>query len=162
MTVTPPSSKREIQGAEHVDRFLFRYNPLHDLESLWWVAVYFLVTRDVTRIGQEQPVERPVDDINAQREWAYKLFWVGDRRLPVIRSGYFFLNAVMPCLCPSLRPLARDLETARQYLVGAYANAEKDDDVKFDIASGIHHQFISCFTSILHRLKTKDIQITSD
>ncbi len=25
----------------------FRYNPLHDLESLWWIAVYFVFTTEV-------------------------------------------------------------------------------------------------------------------
>ncbi|THG93104.1 hypothetical protein EW026_g8036 [Hermanssonia centrifuga] len=31
----------------------FRYNPLHDLESLWWVAVYHLFKREVVSIPGE-------------------------------------------------------------------------------------------------------------
>lgn len=144
------------------DAPIFRYNPLHDLESLWWVAVYFLVTRDVTSIGGEPPAERSVSDINAQRQWAEDIFWIGgNRRLPILRTGYFFLDKVIPCLHPSLIQLAWEIEAARQYLVGAYDSAEENVDVKFECAKGIHHMFALRFGNIVHDLETKDIEMSS-
>ncbi|KAJ3558268.1 hypothetical protein NM688_g1020 [Phlebia brevispora] len=46
-------------------RFPFRYNPLHDLESLWWTAVYFLVNKEIVLIstpgGPMAPDESPTE-----------------------------------------------------------------------------------------------------
>lgn len=162
-SVTPLTGKRRTRGAEvrHANKPVFRYNPLHDLESLWWVAVYFLVTRDVTSIGGELPAERPTSDINAQRQWAEDIFWIGgDHRWLIVRTGYFFLDKVTPCLHPSLLLLAQELENARQYLVGAYDSAEEDMDVKFEIAKGIHREFVLCFGSIIHQLETEDVEVS--
>ena len=67
----------------------FRYNPLHDLESLWWIAAFFLFKRDVVLDEEEacQPAER------------------ARRRVWICRGSLFQASAVnfLPAAWPSKR-----------------------------------------------------------
>lgn len=165
-------ARREAQGArqdaqedtqedEDLEEPLFRYNPLHDLESVWWVAVYFLVTRDVTKVGEEQPSERSLSDINAQQQWASDIFWHGDRRFCVMRGAFYFRQQGK-CLHPSLHPLMAIFDKARRCLVRGYTAAEENmDNMTFDLADGIHGELVLYFDAILDILEaTSDIHVS--
>lgn len=61
-----------------------RYNPLHDLESLWWVGVYFLLKREIFPFASdgaslvgEDPI---VWDREEQRTCADEVFYSTDAR----------------------------------------------------------------------------------
>ncbi|KAI5996896.1 hypothetical protein F5J12DRAFT_725499 [Pisolithus orientalis] len=47
------------------DKFPYKFNPLHDMESLWWIATWILY-RHVDKVGHQQS--------EAQRKWFDELF----------------------------------------------------------------------------------------
>ncbi|KAJ3521814.1 hypothetical protein NM688_g8969 [Phlebia brevispora] len=66
-----------------------RYNPLHDLESLWWVAVHFIATQEIYNADGAE--SEPFVASAAQRQYAAELFDDTGRRRPdrgaPLRSG---------------------------------------------------------------------------
>lgn len=67
----------------------FRYNPLHDLESLWWIAADFVVGKEVVAPGDGEPPE-PIS--RARRKYAADLFNNYETRLRTISEEDKFLD----------------------------------------------------------------------
>lgn len=130
-----------------------RYNPLHDLESLWWIAVYFVLQREI-----QSPTPDPLADEDGaswdreqQRKWADGVFYSNDFRCPIMltpESGYFHTN-VRPVVHPAVRPIVDILEDLRQDLLRRYTEVEKDlASVDFTCADGLHERFMDSFFDI--------------
>lgn len=126
-------------------RYPFRYNVLHDLESLWWVAVFFIFKTQVVDTSKDADAQAlPVSD--AQRVSAEQLFHDRNERLSVMTdTGVFALH--IRNIHPTLQPLAEQLETLRRSLIKAYKKAEKDlPSPKFN--SRVHKCFLSGFINM--------------
>lgn len=136
----------------------FTYNPLHDLESLWWIGIHFLVNK----LPAVTP-EHPHDDerVSEQRILASELFWTGRNRRTALEHPSYLMEQ-LEHLHPSVRPFWRILDDARRHLLAGYWRAEKaGQTMNFDVANGVHPALVRCFYSIAARLRARDIELRS-
>ncbi|KAJ3762230.1 hypothetical protein EV360DRAFT_67243 [Lentinula raphanica] len=121
----------------------FSYNPLHDLESIWWILVYVLFFNDAEFLRSRNAESR--------EEKMEKLF---HGRLDVTDRQPFLRNVndgaiadLQECLSPSFLPALNLLVKLASTLVGAYENAEKTHPSrKIDkLCFGIHGTFMELF-----------------
>lgn len=140
---------------------VFRYNPLHDLESLWWVAVYFLYRREIvqpTGVASSRQSESASWNPEAQRAYADKIFCDQLARYIAITDADFGRN--IEVLHPSIRPLASLLENVRVQLVAFYRKAEADtDSVDHRCADGLHEVFVEKFVRIANSSNARGVQL---
>ena len=105
----------------------FRYNGLHDLESLWWVAVYFIYKRRVVDETQDGPQEGDTTNLVEQYKNYLRIFKYEDQRYWVMTgpglNGDYRLG-----LHPAVHPIVDILEGVRQDLVSVYT--EKEDNLE--------------------------------
>ena len=109
----------------------FRYNPLHDLEALWWMSVYFAAGRAVVDDGTGRMLseEENARQIQKQLESFPRLFCKLGIRLDIMsRAGRFAEE--MQSLYPSVLCFWRPLESARSSLAYAYRWVEQDMDAR--------------------------------
>lgn len=126
-TPAPISLPQERNDVNHEAEptVTFRYNALHDLESLWWIAVYFVFNREVYHDGVACSTSEPGFSLDAQRRCAIQLFHDRDARWTTMHSGISFGTRIQS-LHPTARAIARLLEDLRARLVQAYRKAEAD------------------------------------
>lgn len=137
----------------------FKYNPLHDLESLWWVAVYYVVGKNPV-----VPDDRDTAEVDAKRKLSAELFSTPTSRVRCILVNNAFARDVR-CLHPSLRQSAKALQTARSTLVKTYRSVETDipelDHIDWNAADRVYEEFIQQFSSIALALAAEDIEVYS-
>lgn len=113
-TVTDPSN-RTLNS--------FRYNPLHDVESIWWLVVRLILCRMI--LARYSTLVWTVEHAQAQESFYSKLF---DDRM--FRRGAFTDNSWFDSgeevVHPKLLTIAKKLENMRRQLVLAYTAAEQD------------------------------------
>ena len=67
-----PAKAEERRLAHEAWKSLFdkplRYNPLHDLESLWWIGSYFLLTRGVVAEGPMDEEQQQAGKAQLQKQ----------------------------------------------------------------------------------------------
>lgn len=118
----------------------FRYNPLHDMESLWWMAIYFLCKRDLAATeaaGSEADARRAAN----LRRWTDRLFYGALDRRFAVRDGDT-LECALSSLRPSLRLAAAMIRLWRRILVERYTRIEKDiPSITHRAADGLHDTF---------------------
>lgn len=126
-TPAPISLPQERNDDDHEAEptVTFRYNALHDLESLWWIAVYFVFDREVYHDGVACSTSEPEFSLDAQRRYAMQLFHDRDTRWTTLTSSQSF-RTKMQSLHPTARAIARLLEDSRARLAWAYHQAEAD------------------------------------
>ncbi|KAJ3556687.1 hypothetical protein NM688_g1888 [Phlebia brevispora] len=115
---------------------VFGYNPLHDLEALWWIAVYYTVNREVEIVDEEAADTQ--GDIEEQRGVAEDFFYDLETRQTVfLFNGYFAKQ--LQCLHPSLAEVAEILEDIRAILWEGYTNIEESTEpINFDVAEPLY------------------------
>lgn len=135
-----------------------RYNPLHDMESLWWIAVYFVLKRQVytkTPRDQDEHVSQE------QRMYASKLFWgelESDRLGAMTVDGSFYVHA-RP-LHPAIQPVVDSLEKLRRLLVQAYETVEQDPpSIDHTSATTLYKPFAETFLRISQMPQLQDVQL---
>ncbi|KAI0954296.1 hypothetical protein AcV7_007565 [Taiwanofungus camphoratus] len=103
-----------------------KYNPLHDLESCWWLAVYFVLNKRVVHIGDSAP-SSVYDDKLAEEQMRYArgLFHTLLGRSDALTFSRNFIKAV-GYLHSSVRYIGVMLNIAKQRLVDCYRQAEQD------------------------------------
>lgn len=123
----------------------FRYSALHDLESLWWVAVYFIFKRQVVDTSKDADAQAlPVSD--AQRASAEQLFRDRNERQSVITDASVFALHTQN-IHPTLQPLIEQLSKLRGFLVDAYKQAEQNlPSPELDLR--IHNRFMRAFLNM--------------
>lgn len=105
-----------------------RYNPLHDLESLWWISSYFLLTHAVVD-GDDAPDEKHAqaraEQLDRQCTSVERLFVDGSERhwVMIMESNF---QQELCCLHRSMRKAGAAVAEARDALAKAYHYAEKD------------------------------------
>lgn len=95
---------------------VFAYNPLHDLESVWWVLVYVLFYNHCNPDG-------PREYLKERRQTLNKLFngeLDNNQRLPFFKDPNF-----TNCVCKDLEFLVQPIKSFSQTLQAAYTEAEE-------------------------------------
>lgn len=134
----------------------FRYNPLHDLESLWWIAVYFIFKRDVDidRSDEAEDKRRAV-----QRSAAEDLFYVQETRYFTMTTDRTF-QGLLRCLPIPVQPIGIELDHLRGKLSAAYRKAEeKTDLIDHTAADGLHEEFSASFSRIVAYLHNTPVRL---
>ncbi|KAF7790439.1 hypothetical protein EIP86_001394 [Pleurotus ostreatoroseus] len=139
--------EREIIVPELSPEPPFRYNTLHDLESLWWVAVYFLIKRRVVDETQGPPSPEDLAALAPQCQLASQLFDnSGHERLGTLTVDGIFANH-RRVLHPSVHRVAIILDQLRQGLCSAYITQEADP-LSTNLVPDIHSTFINTLLDI--------------
>ena len=135
----------------------FRYNPLHDMESLWWIAIYFTFKREVN--DGADPLHKP-QALRAQHAFAMDIFHGDHDRKHSLLLGQINLMDKLQYLHPVMRPLGKMLEGLRRRLLAAYYDAEDDlTSIDYRAADSLHEHFISTFTRIAQSRRFQDVQL---
>lgn len=147
-------------------KVVFRYNPLHDFESLWWIAVYFFVTgtlRIIPPAGcdtapEKYPVEpwykSEVRRMALQHRMAEELFvHCSTRRLAMVNLDWFASD--MSVMHQTMGSVGTGLDRIRRTLAGAYKGVENDvGNIPLYAASSVYTAFHQFFLGIQTRLKS--------
>ncbi|THH06436.1 hypothetical protein EW146_g9612 [Bondarzewia mesenterica] len=138
----------------------YKYNPLHDLESIWWVAVYLVVNKEVINQDEDGSQREVAERAEHQREWANSLFDSLIGRVDLLRTPEQFTLQV-PMLHPSVRWIGFDiLDNARSLLVAQYTEVEKDlTSITETVADGLHIPFFKLFNEAALLLENDNIEI---
>lgn len=147
---SPPDPPRTTQ-TENNDllNVPVRYNPLHDLESLWWVALYFLLKRE-PRQDPESSGMNHVDGRHREQQRAYadRVFSERDTRAGIMVLSNFYIDAA-EVLHPIMHPALGILCRLQQSLVERYTEVEKHStSIPFSCAEGLHETFITALFEI--------------
>lgn len=135
----------------------FRHNPLHDLESLWWIAVYFVVKRVAYRTNPNKVDTKWTS--HAQRAYATELFSCNATRYFVMKRASDF-RSKMNIVHPSVKPIVLILSDLRDMLASRYTKAEKNAaSIEYTCADGLHEKFIRAFTLISQAKKLQEIEL---
>lgn len=131
-------------------RFLV-YLPIHDLEAVWWVAVYFLVNRKVVKVGDSWLPKATSDTTRESRQKSYatQLFYNYHSRTRALTDPDEFIIRLQD-LHPAVVDVGNTIIYARKKLVDAYFAAEKDlPSMEFsEVARGLHYHIQGAFYDI--------------
>ncbi|EED84056.1 predicted protein [Postia placenta Mad-698-R] len=139
----------------------FRYNPLHDIESLWWVAIYFVLNTSVVKVGGEPPSMDASQRGHYFSQKMYTEFLARSSHARFMALRYETdLKKQMVYLHTAIRGIAIKLNEIREQLVSCYLEAEQDlgaidHTVGHDL---LYNVFITLFGKIISKLQEKDIQ----
>lgn len=126
----------------------FKYNAIHDLESLWWVAVYFVLKRRVVNERQDPPSVADIAVLADQCRRAGRLFDLCQDRVATVTVAGVFAEHVL-ALDPVVRPVAMMLDRLRDHLRASYIRQEADTQ-STALIPGIHMMFVETFIDIAH------------
>lgn len=149
----------------------FYYNPVHDLEYLWWIAVYFVINKE-TRLAPvtlppqsaASPDDPPQDAqaftsplTDAQRKYARELFYTRlARRLALDYDSDF--DDQVKTWPAHLQPICQRLITLKNSLRRHYKKIESADCViTKDVCGGLYQTFADTFYTIACDLSAQDI-----
>ena len=136
-----------------------RPNPLHDLESLWWNAVHFVIARAVTPVDVDEWPEEDRCYYHKHAKFAREVFHTEEKRTDLMTSQNFLLMR-RSMLHPALREVGTMLQESRRALVRAYRKAEEVvSAMDFHSADGVHEVLHDYFASIAAKYADHDIQM---
>lgn len=122
----------------------FRYNPLHDVESLWWLCTYFVFNKAVILVNGVEPSMDPElkGNYSMQLQYASRLFWTQQfREWAMTRPGDFKDEVIH--LHAVVRPAGYLLDTMRYRLQNQYRSIEETrTPITYMVASDITMQMI--------------------
>ncbi|KAF8576249.1 hypothetical protein K439DRAFT_1664701 [Ramaria rubella] len=125
----------------------WRYNPLHDLESLWWICVWMILFH---RTGSSEPDDQEL-------ELAWKQYRVHQEIFPgtlksstsrtvALMSNGRLINLLWDISIPESCGLAAwQLENVRIKLLDRYHQAERGTTIDTTAFAGIHQEFVQAF-----------------
>ena len=142
----------------------FLYNPVHDLESLWWIALYFIMNketalspqtphhRDSAKTRSQAPVYAKLTE--GQREFARSLFFGPEARdLAMRSSGNTRFDQHLRALPSHLSTISSALIKLRKALCNQYKKIEKPEFVIDKTACGsLYGLFMDTFKKIVQSL----------
>ncbi|KAF7799164.1 hypothetical protein EIP86_010395 [Pleurotus ostreatoroseus] len=137
-----------------------RYNPLHDLESLLWVAIYFLLKREICDPPEQSETdETQVWDRERQRKYADEAFTDDDTRFNIMVTTNLHTDAV-DVIHPAMYPVLVELCSLRQALAERYTEVEEDPrSIPYDCAKGLHTVFMTGFFQISDDPQVRDLKL---
>ncbi|KAI0093407.1 hypothetical protein BDY19DRAFT_1064761 [Irpex rosettiformis] len=167
--VIPSTSvDEEISSLEFADEEPFFYNPLHDLESIWWIAVYFVVNKKTalahrkrSAVGSDHQDIVYADLTEEQLKFARNLFyWEPARHGALNNSGITPLDKHLFSLPSYLKPICSELIKLRKTMVKHYRDIEKPGFViDKTVCLSIYPLFTKAFKTIMGSLAKRDILV---
>lgn len=136
---------------------LSRYHVVHDLESIWWMAVYIILCH---------PIDfetRPRVALDTQRDVAARLFHNLNERTKVITDARFFDALMTTCqFTEPINSISRILTDVLALLVNAYRVAGTDPGYDFSdsIIPELHKGLISYFEFIVEHINEFETERT--
>ncbi|KAF9803466.1 hypothetical protein IEO21_09685 [Rhodonia placenta] len=128
----------------------FRYNPLHDVESLWWLCTYFVFNKAVILVNGVEPSMDPElkGNYSKQLQYASRLFWTQQfREWAMTRPGDFKDEVIH--LHAVVRPAGYLLDRMRYRLQNQYRSIEETrTPITYMVASDIAMQMIQDLAKI--------------
>ncbi|KAJ3552165.1 hypothetical protein NM688_g4296 [Phlebia brevispora] len=128
------------------DRSPFRYNPLHDLESLWWIAANFIRTKCIANNNGPSPAAtKPSSSSISEVQPSLS---VRERRVDTLIQPYHFWRdtRVLP---EPLVQIADKLDDLRRQVTLRYLAVEKHTgSIDKACADGLHEAFHQTFAEI--------------
>jgi hypothetical protein len=115
---------------------LFRYNPLHNIESTWWIGVWIITCNGVMED------KRSVEDVEKQKRRAREFFPKTTRsadRLSLL-SANTLLGSLIEQLPGAFLGAGSVLDWGRAKLLGRYKQAEAHFKIDEKAFHGIHAQ----------------------
>ena len=124
----PPSPSSDSSSADSLPqdpkiRPGFHYNPLHDLESLWWNAVWFILNREIDA-DADGTFSRDLQERTAHRISAMKLFCEQKERWNAFYDRHGFPHRLR-CLHPVLKDISKILNEMQWSLRREYVRVEQ-------------------------------------
>ena len=156
-----PYAYRPMSPLRLVHKMGFRYNPLHDLEALWWIAVYFPIAHTIVEdsTGALPPPDTDSDQLTRQRTSAERLFWRGDYRYDVMQRNGPFVEELQS-LHPAVSRLWHPLEAIRQNITLSYRYVEHDMAAReFEPPVDVYNNMQQELFNIADFLETHDVKI---
>lgn len=134
-----------------------RYNPLHDLESLWWIAVYFIVKHEV--FDPTDPETEGQFASATQWKYAADLFDTNSLKRITFEIPFHFLTHTS-CLQPVILPIITRLENMRCSLIYRYHQAERNlDTIDRNTGGQLYQMFYSIFQGVAQAKRFKNVFI---
>lgn len=140
------------------------YNPLHDLESVFWLIAYYILSRDIylpdgldwpSSFQQESETARAAR-IKAQYQIIEPLFIQRDSysRLHILRSFQDLHRQLTEApLHPALQEIGNHLVQVRNALIDQFLISEKTLPIPLDNASSVADDLHKQFGRILHDMR---------
>ncbi|KAJ3558267.1 hypothetical protein NM688_g1024 [Phlebia brevispora] len=146
------------QPVKHDEPSPFRYNPLHDLESVWWTVVYFILTKEIF-IADDPDSRSSVIASDAQRCNAERLFYDFPSRRDTVRHLGDFARRVQD-VSPGMSEIGKILENMRRQLVEVYRIVERNPRaLNYDSIRILYEPFSQCFDIIAENKKIQAFKI---
>lgn len=103
-----PDNHSHLAVGEEIPEPIFRHNPLHDLESTWWIGLEFLINKDRTLAPNEIPASSsPPEDVGLTadvRRYARHLFYdLAERQAAIAIVGFNRKQAATLKILPAHR-----------------------------------------------------------
>lgn len=154
------------------------YNPLHDMESVFWICIFCILYRDIyydipdapfrpdlQKLLEEESDEEREERIKAYYAFGRKLFAARSNRYLILTSDSFLAKQLFKHpLHPVIDPLKDLLVCLRAELVKKYREAENDSEpITNRCANGVHRVFVAEFHDALLHLQDVgcDVKIRS-
>lgn len=154
--LNPGHSRRTVR--EKMPKVTFRHNPLHDLESTWWIGLEFLINKDRTVAPNEIPASSsPPENVGLTadvRQYARRLFYDLAERQAAIVDFSRKLETTLQNLPAHLPDIGENMLTLRDLLEAAYRAFEGKPDFNPEEACtpALYFQFANTFLEIENRL----------
>lgn len=161
--ISPPPPPRQPEPSiiqiQEYEAPALHYNPLHDMESLWWIAAHFVINRI---IGDRSADQRSMALLETQRAYARDLFYDDDTKCRhwLMVTNYFFEPRIA-LLHPTIQPIAKLLDDLRRKLASAYTEAEKDtSSIDHTAADALYYEpFAETFSLISQMPEFQDVHL---
>lgn len=144
----------DLEESRHPEPVSFKYNPLHDLEALWWIACWVIVDKCIRQHGQEYTVT------DEQELISYTMFYDQSPKRNKYLIGNTDFQDLVASLHPSLGTAGRILDILRYNLLEAYVAAEKDlASIDHTVADTIHEVFVQSFLDLSYHYQDSGITV---
>lgn len=154
------------------------YNPLHDMESVFWICIFYILYRDIYCDIPDAPLRPDLqnlfeEDSDKEREERIKAYYAFGRKLFAARSSRYLIltsdsflvkQLFKHPLHPAISPLKDLLVGLRAELVEKYREAENDSEpITNRCADGVHRAFVAELHDALLHLQTVgcDVKVRS-
>ena len=133
-----------------------KYNPLHDLESLWWVAVWTLFVH-----GLQEDTDTKYDPYKHQQEF-YELFdrYGGSRVMVLLDTAC--LRSTFASLPAQFQASTRPLTQALALIVERYRQAERGLTIDEQAFENVHDELAALLCWAKSLLPTGNMPILDD
>lgn len=120
------------------DKSPFHYNPLHDMESIWWIGSWIFFCHRDKPIQSDTDLQAAMQDVQLLFPWTLKSFSGFDK----FSGQKDFQDGFNP-LPTSFLTHAKQLEKVRVVLLTCHAAAEADTKLNEAAFANIHADFTS-------------------